>query len=738
MEKNITEIPFNFSYFALKLLGKNLYSNKWSAISELVANGLDAGATEVRVFIDSIDKEHSTIEIFDNGTGMSQSDLTDKYALLGRNKRETEVGILPTTKGRKGIGKLAGLFLSQKYYLSTKKDGIESTWVLDSINATNSDIPKLIRVSPEEVRTENMDIWGSYSHGTLIKLTDVDMRGFADAKLESLKNSLANYYLLNNLGATLEVAYRTKENQPISYSKVSKNVAFQNFFSFFQTSENFIDESLLSSYINVKAKYDSVSKKPRSVIKRYPEDFEKLQISGEKIFVDAQGNDIKLPYELKGWLGIHSSINMSEVDSEKGDGKRFIKNSIYKANQLRLYVRDKLAVANFIDYLDNSQAFRVYIEGEISFDILDDDRLEDISTSNREGFKIEDERVQLLISLLRPIVNKLVQDRVAVGAEVRREVSEIEEAKRLELEKEKEKAEQQRLNEKRQKELAEQKQRESELAQKAAEQARIEAEQKRIQAEIEQEVEKLKRLKTEQELKITSKQALFLRQLTNPRFENATEALHAMYTESDSILVSINSISQKLYEHQEKYIISEISEDIYGIAIPAQKIKKLYDMAFSADFNLSEQIQVFVLQDFIEQYIGNILRPTKERFSKIEFEFYNNDSLKTLVKFNTTELGVVIDNLVNNSYKAGAKKITLNFLNKGQYTVLEFKDDGCGLSTSIMNPEKIFELGYTTTDGTGVGLSHVRRVMTENGGYINLDKDNQNGFKLDLGFINEH
>lgn len=41
------EIYFNFSYAALKLLGKNLYSNAANAISELVANGLDAKAKKV-------------------------------------------------------------------------------------------------------------------------------------------------------------------------------------------------------------------------------------------------------------------------------------------------------------------------------------------------------------------------------------------------------------------------------------------------------------------------------------------------------------------------------------------------------------------------------------------------------------------------------------------------------------------------------------------------------------------
>ena len=56
-------IYFNFSYAALKLLGKNLYSNPANAVSELVANALDANSTEVYVYIDMSNKEHSIIEI---------------------------------------------------------------------------------------------------------------------------------------------------------------------------------------------------------------------------------------------------------------------------------------------------------------------------------------------------------------------------------------------------------------------------------------------------------------------------------------------------------------------------------------------------------------------------------------------------------------------------------------------------------------------------------------------------
>ena len=208
-------IPFNFSYFALNLLGKQMYSNNWSAISELIANGLDAGATNVKLYIESIDKSKSTLEILDNGSGMSYVDLSTKYALIGRNRRLSKEESSEKTKGRKGIGKLATLFLSKKYYIVSKKGGIETAWMLDSTNASDSDIPELIRVDINDVSIENKSVWDSFESGTLIKSVGVDLTGFAEGKLDSLKMTLANYYLLNNIGAVIEVAYKTKSKQKI-------------------------------------------------------------------------------------------------------------------------------------------------------------------------------------------------------------------------------------------------------------------------------------------------------------------------------------------------------------------------------------------------------------------------------------------------------------------------------------------------------------------------------------------
>ena len=90
MQNTESTIYFNFSYFALRLLGKGLYSNHWTAIAELVANGLDAQADSVKIYINLIDQENASIEIFDNGSGMDYNDLSEKYVLNGQ-KRDWKV-----------------------------------------------------------------------------------------------------------------------------------------------------------------------------------------------------------------------------------------------------------------------------------------------------------------------------------------------------------------------------------------------------------------------------------------------------------------------------------------------------------------------------------------------------------------------------------------------------------------------------------------------------------------------
>ena len=90
-----------------------------------------------------------------------------------------------------------------------------------------------------------------------------------------------------------------------------------------------------------------------------------------------------------------------ESSLARKNDSRYVKNQFYNPNQIRVYVRNKLANENVLDRLGLVGTYANYIEGEVSFDILDDNDFEDLATSNRQDFSIIDERVRILYDLLR-------------------------------------------------------------------------------------------------------------------------------------------------------------------------------------------------------------------------------------------------------------------------------------------------------------------------------------------------
>ena len=110
-------------------------------------------------------------------------------------------------------------------------------------------------------------------------------------------------------------------------------------------------------------------------------DIDSFTTEGTAFFHKEDGTQICKEYKLTGWIAIHSTIEQKNAPDD-----RFIRNSVYQPNQLRLFVRNKLAVANYFDMHPSTQTMSNYIEGEISFNILDDDDLPDIATSSRQDF----------------------------------------------------------------------------------------------------------------------------------------------------------------------------------------------------------------------------------------------------------------------------------------------------------------------------------------------------------------
>lgn len=686
-EKNI--IQFNFSYYALTLLGKQMYTNRWSAISELVANGLDADATNVKLYINSINKKKSILEIIDNGSGMSYNDLATKYVLIGRNKRLSENELSDRTKGRKGIGKLATLFLSKKYYIVSKKAGVTTAWMLDSTDKNDNDVPELIRVNASEVGIENRELWEQYDTGTLVKLVDVNMSGFAETKFESLKLRLADYYLLDNINAGIEVAYITDSRQRVTFEKVEKKIAFKNFFAFFENDlENNLSNKLSKSVLIPNSKYPEFRNKRRDVVKFSKEDFE--NISGIGRFITTSGESKFFPYELKGWIGIHSTINTNEA---KQNDSNFVKNDVYKPNRLKLYVRDKLAVENFLEYLDNTQAMRVYLEGEISFDILDNDELEDISTSSREGFLREDERVKLLINILKPIISKLISERNKISTQISAEDC-MEDERRLEIEREERRKEREaRRQEEREKRIAEQK---AEILEQKNEHL-IET---NAQLETQNTIQKVMLQEKDPE-----KQELFV---------------HELNTISDNLIYTISDLAEDFRKTKEYDRVSEYIIDFKRSADRLSTIKRQFLKLGTYELIGKQLID-------IKSYLKSYLKVSPHR-KRIIDEIGPGEFGKEIDVF---EFAILVDNLISNAVDNNATFINFSFLDNENKLIIS--SDTAPIKVEPI--EKIFDLGVSSKNfGTGVGLYLVKEICDEYNWEIEVSQDASSvNFEIKMG-----
>ena len=396
------------------MFGKQLYSNASSAISELVANGLDAKAKNIYLTVDVRDKENSYVEIYDDGIGMSSKDISEHYIKIGYNKRKNEVGLDDgKTLGRKGIGKLAALFLSDSFSIITKKENTSVTcWKLDVSMLDNDATPQLEAVSIENYKDiKSCQELLEVGHGTIISLKNVKLKGMGGKAFEGLEQKLSNLFLYDKLSQHIWIKLIENNQTKYEFKLVSKHIAFKNLAYVYTTNNNYVKECENNRFcIPYKTKTE-LEKKMYADTEIIPLNESGIMISGEKSF-----GGVKKKYALDGWIGIHATI---DGDDARHNDSRYVKNQFYNPNQLRVYVRNKLAMGNMIEYLGITRAFVNYIEGEVSFDILDDDDLEDIATAGRQDFNTQDERFILLKDILIKIGNSLVSKRQELADKVK-------------------------------------------------------------------------------------------------------------------------------------------------------------------------------------------------------------------------------------------------------------------------------------------------------------------------------
>lgn len=127
-------LKWRFDVNTFRLIGRDLITDRITAMFELVKNSYDANATEVSIeFIDvTANSDDRKIIISDNGIGMSLADIDNKWMVVGtNNKRLNNFSEAPFNRrmvGEKGIGRFAVDKLGGKLNIKTKQKG-HSQWL---------------------------------------------------------------------------------------------------------------------------------------------------------------------------------------------------------------------------------------------------------------------------------------------------------------------------------------------------------------------------------------------------------------------------------------------------------------------------------------------------------------------------------------------------------------------------------------------------------------------------------
>jgi signal transduction histidine kinase len=227
------------------------------------------------------------------------------------------------------------------------------------------------------------------------------------------------------------------------------------------------------------------------------------------------------------------------------------------------------------------------------------------------------------------------------------------------------------------------------------------------------------------------------------RSETETERRRSHFLEK---IVSLDTATILNLHHQVTIYAVDIAQQIENLlsdtagaeAVPRQTmLKAIEQMAFlnrkvlaitrfaaRANFKLdSEKIETD-LPAFLTDYIDQIARVTGSARLRIHVA---NTHPGLQLRFNPIDASIIVDNLISNAKRAKATQISfdLSTLNRTGLLV-RVSDNGRGMPAGT-NKSRIFEMGYTTTQGSGLGLYHVRQVLGEMGGSIELEDTTSRG-----------
>lgn len=767
-------LNFDVSTGLKRVLGRELITDDEVAIFELVKNSFDADAETVHLYFGD-----GNVIVADDGSGMSFEDLTEKWLFVAYSAKRTDGAAKDfrdiaaerrNFAGSKGIGRFSSDRLGQQVILQTRpkaeKQRIVHRLLVDWQRFDKNDkehfedVPVVyMGTSTFEIPAELRKFGAHLTHGTIIEIKKL-RRPWDRTRILNLKSSLAK--LINPFGdkgdrfrivitapaeETTDRQVRSdaekKDEEPLAREIVNGQVG--NFiFSALREKTTFIAISIEKGRINTV-----LTDRGELIYKiREPNPYKHLDSSGFTCEIYYLNQSAKLTFarrvglpsvqfgsvflfrngfrvypigedgddwfgfdrrkqqgynrflgtrEIIGRVDVYGSVEDFQEASSRNQGlidtpavQQLHKAVMeYGLKRLEKYV----VPVSWVDKADaNTEDLsrlltdpgRARVSAVVA-NLVDNDQVELLDYSKRLVDLINERSSEFESSLvsLRSIAEKTGDTELLSKLDVAEK--RFEELKRSEAEA---------------RQVADRERAAAEAAERRAEAAETEAAEAKTQAETER------------------RRAHFLESVVTVDKATILNLHHQVTIYAVDVAQQIENL---LSETQDQKTVPRetLLKALDQIAFLNRKVLAVTRFAARAKFQLdSEKIETDIAS-FITDYIEQIARTSGGTRLRIEVQ-NTHPGLK--LRFNPMDASIIVDNLISNSKraKATAIKFELSPLDKSGL-LMRVSDNGRGI-TSGTDEKRIFEMGYTTTQGSGLGLYHVRQVLGEMGGTIALDQ----------------
>lgn len=736
-------LHFRVSSGLKNIIGRELINDKYIAIFELVKNSYDAGAKCAKIRFDNLGTSEATITISDDGKGMSKSDIIEKWLFVAYSEKRNPSyrdNIKRSVAGAKGVGRFSCDRLGEHVCLSSKTTAEK---IVHSISISWSDFEKnsLDNFTDIDVQYEYHE-QDDETCGTSIAITNL-REEWTRADLLSLKKALTQlvnpsatssydpFKILLDVPAEFDEDKKHKEDRDkvngtivnnifevinqkttkitVYISKDGKTITttLDDRGSFiFETKEK--SEYSLSDirctlyFLNRAAKFNFTRKMGVEAVK-YGSIF--VYKNGFRVFPFGEpGRDFfdidqRKQQGYKRFLGTRELIGQLEINGDKNNlVETSSRNNGFIATphleELKLFFMEHV-LKPLEKYLIN------IVQWGTAEDLLDESvdanlfaDIEQIVKKIKTRTKPE---AYISIKCNKELVNSILQQRAKKqsAAEQLRNMAE---------------ATQDDILIKKAEQVVRQTKELQKQAARASQQA--EATQERLD-------------KVHTELVTTKKQVGLLSARADLTAQDAIDAMHIMKGYADAI----DSTILEVYEvaTDEGRDISFLRPMLDSISQICKKIMNSYNLVMRTGYSADSDDSHTDLVKFVTDYCA-------EFNSSLTINVENPFNISANVRFNPLEFSIILDNLIDNSRKANANTLTFSFEKNGNEILLRCRDDGYGLKKDV-NDARLFEAGYTTTSGTGIGLSTVKKYIEKSGGRVAYNHEYTHGFEVILYLV---